>query len=88
MSLKSKSNGFAVVHSTPKYPFLTDEGFYSPREIEKYQKNKAQHFLCMTIRGKETADKILENSCVIKPNIYHNSLGFNCKNTKNQGKNI
>jgi hypothetical protein len=78
MALQGKKQGFAVVHSTPKFPTITDAGLYSEPRIADSQKQKAQHFLCLTLRSAVEVDKLLKPACYINPNIYHNSLGMDC----------
>lgn len=80
----SKNAGFAVAHSIPEFPSFEDD-IISPIVADK-QKVKAQHQFCFTIRDAETAKRVYENSCFIRPTIYQNSLFPKCSTTSSHGR--
>lgn len=72
MAYDKKYNGYAIAHSVPKYPSISESGKFKVT-INSEQKQNAQHLFCMTVRDQATVDNLKENGCFISPNIYHPS---------------
>ena len=70
---EARTNGFAVAHSIPNYPYIFDDGTYNA-SIYKSQKYNGQYAFCFTLDNKEEIEDIISNANFMRPNLGRNDI--------------
>jgi len=80
IAMDAKSGeGFYLMHSTPKYPDITDSNV--DPQIPETGMNYGQNYMCITINA-QSLNKILANIAVSHPNVYYDNGNLAPANAK------